>query len=570
MLVPSANADGLGLAIQQIDVTQFPTVRAYVSVANATGVPITGLSAQAFQVQEDGKPVENLQVEPIVDSQEPIATALVIDTSGSMADEEKIDRARDAASAFIDALGAKDRVTIVAFSSQVNVVQDYAADHGSLKAALGTLAPKGDTQLYDAVAQTAKRQGAQAERRKALIVLTDGDDTKSSASLDASIAAAVAASSPVYAIGLGTDVKKEVLDQLAAATGGQSIYVEDAGQLKPALLSIGDQLRRQYVLRWTSKIDANDQAHGIAVQAQYSGQQVTGLGNFKVSAPLTVNVSGLVAGASVSSVQRVQVDVSSAVQSVQLLVDDQPRGSLQTAPYVFEWDPRSEPAGQRRVVVRVTDTRGSVIDKAFPVTVAPPVIVLPTVVVTPQPTAASAPVATTVIPTETGSPLLLILGLLLLLLVVGAGTIYLATRPRRQLQPAVASVAAPVENDDTWDIGTVAVGSSSDEDTFVRPAIGLKARLVVTRLGEQREVALDGSEVIVGRDDHAAISIKDPLASRQHARILRESNQYWVEDMKSLNGTQVNGETLSSKRRLAHNDRISIGETVLTFLVEPR
>src|SRR5262249_34851744 len=144
---PVVLADSLGLAVQRVDASQFPTVRVYVSVANPNGVPITGLTAEAFQVQEDGKPVDGLQGEPLVDSQEPIATALVIDTSGSMADENKLDHAREAASAFIDSTGGKDRVTIVAFSSQVSVIQDYAADRTALKAALGTLNAKGDTLL---------------------------------------------------------------------------------------------------------------------------------------------------------------------------------------------------------------------------------------------------------------------------------------------------------------------------------------------------------------------------------------------------------------------------------------
>ena len=66
---------------------------------------------------------------------------------------------------------AEDRVTIVAFSSQVSVVQDYATDRTALKSALGTLNATRETLLYDAVAQTARREAGQSERRKALIIL---------------------------------------------------------------------------------------------------------------------------------------------------------------------------------------------------------------------------------------------------------------------------------------------------------------------------------------------------------------------------------------------------------------
>jgi VWFA-related protein len=570
---PVVLADSLGLAVQQVDASQFPTVRLYVSVANTSGVPITGLTAEAFQVQEDGKPVDGLQVEPLVDSQEPIATALVIDTSGSMADENKLDHAREAASAFIDSMGGKDRVTIVAFSSQVSVIQDYATDRTALKAALGTLSAKGDTMLYDAVAQTARREAAQAERRKALILLTDGEDTKSSASLDSSIAAAVTAGSPIFAIGLGSDVKTEVLDRLASATGGQAIYLDDPTQLKPTLLSIGDQLRRQYALRYKSKLAPGDQPHGVAVQVQYSGQQVTGLGSFSTPAAPTITVVGLTSGAAVTGVQHVQVDVSGGAAQVQLLVDDQPRGSLTGAPFAFDWDTRPESPGPHKVVVRVNDTRGGSTDKLFNLNVVAPV---PPVPATPQPTAQSAPTA---VPQDSssqpvaGTPLAAILALLVLLLLLGLAAVYVATRPRggaSPSEPEPRSAMPPVDADRTLDIDpelTMAPGGNRDA-TIMRSTP--RARLLIMSHGEQREVALSDSDTIVGRDEHAGgVALKDPLASRQHAKISRQNNQYWIEDMHSLNGTQLNGQPVT-RSALTNNDRISIGETVLTFLIDSR
>src|SRR5262249_27251239 len=109
-------------------------------------------------------------------------------------------------------------------------------------------------------------------------------------------------------------------------------------------------------------------------------------------------------------------------------------------------------------------------------------------------------------------------------------------------------------------------------DETLRPDLGRRApnaRLVIVRQGEKHEVALDGSELVIGRDEHTAIALKDPLASRHHAKISRENNQYWIEDMHSLNGTQLNGKPVT-RSALANNDRISIGETVLTFVVESR
>src|SRR5262249_5350839 len=84
LLASPAYAEGPALAVVRVDASQFPTVRTSVSVATSGGVPVTGLDAQAFSVQEDGRPVAEVVVEPVIDNQEPIALGVLIDTSGSM------------------------------------------------------------------------------------------------------------------------------------------------------------------------------------------------------------------------------------------------------------------------------------------------------------------------------------------------------------------------------------------------------------------------------------------------------------------------------------------------------
>ncbi|MGI9148099.1 MAG: VWA domain-containing protein [Chloroflexota bacterium] len=566
---PAAWADGPGLVVQRVDAAQFPTVRVSVSVANGNGVPITGLDTQAFQLQEDGRPVEDLAVEPIVNSQEPIAIALVIDTSGSMADESKIDNARNAAATFIDALGSADRATIVSFADQVALVQDYSKDKAALKAAIAGLTAGGNTLLYDAVAQTGHRQAAQVERRRALILLTDGEDTRSAASLEASIAAATSAASPVYAIGLGSDVNKDVLRQLASASGGQSVFVTDPGQLQATFLSIGDQLRRQYVLRYTSKLTPNAKPHGVAVQVTYSGQSATGLGSFSPPAtPAAWTVSGLTASGPVTGIQHIGVDAPGGAQLGQLLVDDQVRATTSNVPFQFDWDASRESVGTHRVVVRVTDSQSILSDKAYSITVAAPpatpiVALTPAPVATPAPTSVPASVAQ-------GADSRLLSGIALLLLLVSAGIVLLVIgrKSKRSDQPTPRQAAPPPPTDMTEEVGS-ATGVA--DMTFVRPRAdgrAPRARLRITRRGEEHEVQLDETEATVGRDDSVKVPIKDPQASRKHARIFRKDSTFWVEDLESLNGTQVNGENVKC-RQLASKDRIGIGETVLTLVIDP-
>src|SRR4051812_34631535 len=85
-----ALAAGLAATVNQVDTSAFPKVRVAVSVADSVGVPITGLDAQAFELKEDDQVISPLRVDSVVESQESVATALVMDVSGSMADNGKI------------------------------------------------------------------------------------------------------------------------------------------------------------------------------------------------------------------------------------------------------------------------------------------------------------------------------------------------------------------------------------------------------------------------------------------------------------------------------------------------
>ena len=119
LLVPVAEAAGLGLTVHRIDSSQFPMVRVYATVATSQGVPIRGLDKAAFELLEDDKPIQDFQLGSMVDSSEPIAVALTMDVSGSMNDQGKLDAAKQAASTFVDSMGVNDSASIVVFSAAI-------------------------------------------------------------------------------------------------------------------------------------------------------------------------------------------------------------------------------------------------------------------------------------------------------------------------------------------------------------------------------------------------------------------------------------------------------------------
>jgi Ca-activated chloride channel family protein len=582
LLVQSAFAAGISITINQTDVSQFPRVRVSVSVADGNGVPITGLDAQAFELKEDDQPVALTRVDSVVESQEPVATALIMDVSGSMADGGKIDSARNAATAFIDTLGVRDSAALISFANDVRVVQGYTQDRAALKNAIAGLEPGGETALYDAISQTAQLQGALPQRRKVLLLLTDGADTRSKQALDATIAETQRSGAIVFAIGLGGDVNHDVLDQLAGSAG-QAIYVPEADQLREAFLTIGDRLRRQYILEYQSKARSDDKPHALAINAAYRGQATSTRGSFNPPrVPLALDVKGVTNAGRVTGVQKIDVTVTAGdAKQVELLVDDQSRGVATTAPFTFQWDSQKETPGLHKVVVRATDAGGTTTDRELVLdvfssaqaTAAPPPLTAVSQVLVVTPTAV--PVASP--PSTVGQDQVgyIVAGLALLIIALGVGVVFMIAKSGSSRPAPVVVAPPPVPTDKTEFIGrdaaAAAIGAIGDQTAFsprAAPPKPPRARLMV---GPGREITLEPTiETSIGRDAANTIALPptDQQASRRHARIVSEGDAFYIEDLNSMNGTKVNGEAVK-RRKLASQDQISVGETVLTFVVEP-
>ncbi len=566
LTVVPAFAAGLSVSVHSVDVTAFPKVRIAVSVADSVGLPITGLDASSFELKEDDQTISPVRVDSVVDSQEPVATALVMDVSGSMNDDGKIDAAKTAAAAFIDTLGAKDSAALISFSDQVRVVQPYTGDRAALKKAIAGLQANGDTLLYDAITQTANLQGALPERRKIILLLTDGADTRSKSSVEATVAATQQAGVVVFAIGLGGDVNHDVLDQLAGSAG-QAVYVSDPAQLRETFLSVGDRLRRQYVLEYTSKAPADDKQHALAIKASYRGQAADGKGSFTApKVPLVLDVRGITNASRVTGVQRIDVAVGSGVvRQVELLVDDQSRGIVTAAPFTFQWDTQPEKPGIHKVVLRGTDAAGAVIDKEFVLEVqgaasaAPPVTVLtPIPVVTPTPAAGPARPFWE----DTG----IVIGIAALgLLLFGTGAVFWVARNARPKPEPPKGPPQPPSDKTEFIINGASLSDVTMLGTRRPVAVLPKAKLVIAPGQEVSVVAT--SETTIGRDASSSVVLDDPQASRRHARIVFKEDSFWLEDLGSTNGTRVNGESVK-QHKLLPNEQISVGDAVLTFVYE--
>jgi VWFA-related protein len=252
--------------VTQVDSSHYPDVTLYVSVTDSGGKPVGGLMARDFAITEDGQPVAISNFAGGGASS--VSTALVIDRSGSMEENDKIDGAKDAARAFVEQMRPGDRTALIAFSSDTRMLQPFTADQASLLDAIDQIGPGGGTALYDSMAAGVDAL-ANMPGRRALLLLTDGQDCRESRtcparygsrrSLDQTIAYANQHAQPLYVVGLGDrgsddrdGIDEPVLQQIARATNGEYFYAPSGDQLAGLYRRLSSDLQQEYTLTYRS------------------------------------------------------------------------------------------------------------------------------------------------------------------------------------------------------------------------------------------------------------------------------------------------------------------------------
>ena len=146
------------------------------TVIDGNGHFVGGLKREDFVVYEDGKPQEVTQFDS---ERVPVSLGIALDTSGSMIGE-KIVAAQAALNRFLfDLLGAQDEVFLYRFDSHPDLVQPWTKDRRAVSQALGLVRPNGGTAIYDTVAEAIPLAQSGANRKKALVIISDGNDTSS-------------------------------------------------------------------------------------------------------------------------------------------------------------------------------------------------------------------------------------------------------------------------------------------------------------------------------------------------------------------------------------------------------
>ena len=220
-------------------------VEVYASVTDSQGNAITGLKQADFELRESG---ELQTISNFTAGQFPLSAALAIDRSFSVAGT-RLSLAKAAGLTFLGELRPDDEAMIIAVGSQVEVVAPLSTDRASQRDAINRLDAFGTTGLHDAIIH-AIEDVQPAKGRRALIVLSDGDDRYSQASAADALDRARQSDVMVFPVAIGR-TRPPLFAELATLTGGRSSFARDGAALTETLRGIARELRQQYLLGYT-------------------------------------------------------------------------------------------------------------------------------------------------------------------------------------------------------------------------------------------------------------------------------------------------------------------------------
>ena len=372
----SASADDstLHVDIASVDSSAFPNLSAVVNVLDANGRPVSGLDASAIQATVDGKPAAVEQVQPVVDSQVALSVVLAVDVSGSMSGQP-LSSAQEAATDFVRGLSPQDSVSILTFGDSVNDVLEPTTDKDAVAGALAKLGAGGNTALYEATSQAIASASGSPSARRVVILLSDGVDYggKSNISRDDSLAQAKAAGVPVYTIGLGSEIDRNYLSDLATVTGARFLETPSPAGLSQLYADIAGILRGQYVVKLTSPETAAAVPHVLNLTVNAAGLTAVASKDLPaVAAPAAPQLSlkGLVSGESVNSLTTVTAEATGAVPTeVRFLLDGKPLADATAPPFTASIDPGALKNGNHSLHVEARDASGKsvTVDMSFAV-----------------------------------------------------------------------------------------------------------------------------------------------------------------------------------------------------------
>ncbi len=557
------------LIVDDVDTTDFPTVHAYVTVADLDRQPLTGLTAADLELYENDIQKE---IQDVLTTTQDMLLTVVFDSASSLLRQEggktQLEHARDAALRLIAPesgyLTPGDRVAVYAFlNGQPVCLVGFTTDHNlAIDQGLYQVTTKGNTYtgLFDIIKLTVEATaGVPDARRRAVLVFSDGWDSTSGSKIEQVVQLARQKHVMIFTVGLGGSMapdkeRSQFLRFLADNTEGRYLWYRPAAKGGQAAMDRFLQTlvayKTMYRVSYVSALYKGEPT--LRLVARYQGREAVGSRSFRVPAlppriELETPTNGQVLQGQVQ-VRAVPYHLQREVERVEFYVDDQLLYATRQEPYSFSWDTTllatdyvSPTIHILKAVVydiggyqaeqSVTIGLLAIPPTATPLPIAPSASSPPMAVPTPQTINST---GTLVTPQMFISLVSLAVALIAVILVV--------VMIRRGPPLAVQSFAQEVKRR-TLIFGqrTGLFGSGSAASRGV-----LATLTVQSDMFKNKQFDMVQNVIFLGREEERCdvAFYWDNYISRRHAKISREGEDFYIWDLNSANGTWVDGQRL--------------------------
>ncbi|MFB3906674.1 MAG: VWA domain-containing protein [Acidobacteriota bacterium] len=269
-------------------------IKVPVTVSDGHGRPIQDLGIRNFKIFDEGeeRPIDNFVLD-----KNPVHVVMLLDMSGSV--REEIDEIKDAAVSFAKAFDKEDRIAVMTFADDLDLLQDWTNDTGKIRKSLKKAKPGYRTALFDALQQVARNRFRSVTGKKVIIVLTDGVDNESQTAYETVLKQFVQSDVALYIVSrtrlilpevqrqarveflnqvmknvLNDDEdfvelyfreKETAMEQLSESTGGRVLYPLKLEELRDSYAQVARELKSQYLLTFRPPPESNKRFRNIRV-----------------------------------------------------------------------------------------------------------------------------------------------------------------------------------------------------------------------------------------------------------------------------------------------------------------
>ena len=266
----SAEDEKLTTIVKQVD-----EVNVVFTVTDKRGKFVNDLKKDDFQVIDDNKPAQSIRSFRS-ETNLPLRVGLLVDASNSIRDRFKFEQ--EAAIEFLNQIiHQQDQAFVLGFDTTPEVTQNFTNNTEALSRGVRMLRPGGGTAMYDAIYYACRdeimaKDKSNIETRRAMILLSDGDDNQSRVSREEAVEMAQKAEVIIYTISTNSSGMRlkgdKVLEHFAEETGGRAFFPFKVQDVSDAFLQIQDELRSQYAVSYKpADLEPNGKSHAIQILA---------------------------------------------------------------------------------------------------------------------------------------------------------------------------------------------------------------------------------------------------------------------------------------------------------------